>query len=145
MANLGEDLIMTVDYDLAIGSNGDLVMTRDIEQNSPEGKIKFLGQVCLNESIYRIVESTKGEYPFDTEFGANITDYISQDLDDRFDEVVDIIETELLKDDRIASVPSVLIEKSPKTNSVTIQVEVIPVGVNEISTFVFPFLKENII
>ena len=135
--NIGNDLLLDETGDIIFGSNGDFFTTEDSENYLTE--LPFRGYVCLSETIYRILTSIKGSYPFDINFGSNIGKKVSNNVTKAFvSELKTIIISELLKDDRIKSVTNITMNLRNQ-NELVIEISLLAIGQNDVSKFVFPF------
>ncbi len=141
MNNMGCDIMVAYDEDneadFLIGHNGDFLTTDDIEQKLEDGH-PFKGKICLYESIYRLLQTTKGSWRLNTDFGTNIDDYISKNIDDVRFLIKDTISVELRKDDRIKEVSNIIIEMESQSVMI-IEIHIIPIGEDEKSVFVYPY------
>lgn len=141
MDKLGNDLMTSTDedneIDLIIGDNGDFFTTLDFEQKIPDD-ILYEGYICLYESIFRTLQTSKGNFFYDLFFGVNIDDYISQTIDDNLFLIKEDIEKALKADDRIKEITKLNAFVSD-SNTLTIEISFIPIGQNESSSFVFPY------
>ena len=137
--NLGNDIIVTSNEiesgDWIIGSNGDFLTTLDYEQQ--QDNIQFDGQICLMEDIYRRIFAEKGSYIFSIDFGANISEYLSNPIDENLFLLEEILQTEILKDDRVASVKAKLEINNYRTVNIIMSIR--PIGSDRFSNFIFPY------
>lgn len=138
--NFGNDLILDQYGDLIIGDNGDFATTEDLEKKIPEEDLPFPGYISIRESLYNVLLSEKGDWQFDISTGANVPYYISQPMNKKFDDLKNSIRNEILKDDRIESVPDVSITKFPEQSLAEISITIKPVGQEKTSNFVFPYI-----
>lgn len=135
--NLGNDLMLDESGDLITSSSGDFFTTEDSENYITN--LPFRGYVSLSETIYAILTSIKGSYPFDINFGSNIGTKVSSNVTKELvSELKTIIVNELLKDDRIKSITNISIILRNQ-NELVIEISLLAIGQSDSSKFVFPF------
>lgn len=135
--NIGNDLMLDENGDLITSSSGDFFTTEDSENYITN--LPFRGYVSLSETIYRILTSIKGSYPFDINFGSNVMTKVSANVTrELVSELKTMIVNELLKDDRIKSVSNISIVLRNQ-NELVIEISLLAIGQSDVSKFVFPF------
>lgn len=137
--NFGTDLIVTSEGDLTLAPNGDFLDT-DTYQEINSSDYTFEGEVCVRESIYRVITYIAGEYSvFDIESGAGANQLISKPLlSTDFELFKERVERQLQKDDRIESIEDISYEKVD-INTYKISISIKMVGKDKTSSFVFPY------
>lgn len=137
--NFGTDLIVTSEGDLTLAPNGDFLDT-DTYQEINADNYSFEGEVCVRESIYKVITYLAGEYSvFDIESGAGADQLVSKPFTStEFELFKERAERQLQKDDRIESVIDISYEKID-INVYKISISVKMVGKDKISNFVFPY------
>ncbi len=135
--NIGNDLMLDENGDLITSSSGDFFTTEDSENYITN--LPFRGYVSLSETIYRILTSIKGSYPFDINFGSNVMTKVSASVTKELvSELKTMIVNELLKDDRVKSISNISIILRNQ-NELVIEISLIAIGQSDASRFVFPF------
>lgn len=137
MSNLGNDLMLN-DYDIVIGANGDYLTTLDYEKTLTN--LRYEGYICVRETIARIIEYSMYELDMFERAGVGANKYISSNVNNIYNTLIDKIKEELIKDDRIRSVDNVEVTQVT-LNIVTITVNLVVINSDELSEFVFPFIK----
>lgn len=137
--NFGTDLIITSEGDLTLAPNGDFLDT-DTYQETNASNYSFDGEVCVRESLYRVITYLAGEYSvFDIESGAGANQLVSKPfLSSEFELFKERLERQLQKDDRIEFVEDISFEKID-TNIYKISISIKMVGKDKTSSFVFPY------
>lgn len=135
--SLGIDFILN-NGDIDFSNNGDFLTTKDIEDSFPIEENLYEGYICLKETIYRIITAVKGSYPFDKLFGADIDLYILRDIRETFSNIRNVLEVELLRDDRIKSVEAITFRQIDDRR-VDVYIKVVPIGREKSSQFVYPY------
>lgn len=137
--NFGTDLIITSEGDLTLAPNGDFLDT-DTYQEINASNYSFDGEVCVRESLYRVITYIAGEYSvFDIESGAGANQLVSKPfLSSEFELFKERLERQLQKDDRIEFVEDISFEKID-TNVYKISISIKMVGKDKTSSFVFPY------
>lgn len=137
--NFGTDLIITSEGDLTLAPNGDFLDT-DTYQEINTNNYTFDGEVCVRESLYRVITYLAGEYSvFDIESGAGANQLVSKPfISSEFELFKERLERQLQKDDRIEFVEDISFEKID-TNVYKISISIKMVGKDKISSFVFPY------
>lgn len=139
MDNLGIDLTLDNEGDIALNYKGDLMTTNEVEKMLSDS-IKFDGEICLRESTYRRLEAEKSSYPFDVTFGVNLSNYLCVGITPEIMNAIKIqIETELIKDDRIISIKNIEVELFDNNRNLRIIIEVEVIGQDTICKMVFPY------
>lgn len=133
----GTDVILDFSGDLVLGDDGDIMLTSDFEQK--DGNFAFEGYVILTEWLYCLLQTVQSEFPLDILFGANVPKYLSQEIDDRFEELKLDIEEKILADDRFKEITKFELIKDGRNNAVIFDLAVKGVNENASSSFVFPF------
>lgn len=142
--NIGSDLMFVTDedneVDLMLTVNGDLMSTSDFE-SIVKNKIPYEGYISLYNSIYTMLQASKGTYFYNMDFGNNINEYISSTIDEDLFLIKDDLERELRKDDRVKQIKRV--DLTINGDTLEIEIEFIAIGQQEVSMFVFPYsIKE---
>ena len=110
--NFGTDLIITNEGDFTTSANGDFLDT-DTYQSLNPSLYTFEGEVCVRESLYRVISYIAGDYSiFDITTGAGAEDLISKSnfaID--FELFRERVEQQLQRDDRIEFVEDISYEK----------------------------------
>jgi len=137
--NLGNDILITSNEvesgDWVIASNGDFLTTLNYELQ--QNNIQFDGQITLLEDVYRRIFAEKGSYIFSTDFGANISEYLSNPIDENIFLLKETLEREISKEDRIASVKIDIEIYDYRTINILINIR--PIGEDKFSSFIFPY------
>lgn len=135
----GSDLMLDETGDLIVSALGDLMDTDFLEASIPEEDLPFEGYTRLKETAYNVIISEKRDFVYDIDTGANTPLYISQPMNSKFDDLKESIRQELLKDDCVENVPDIIVTKYPADNMATIEIFIKAMGIEKVSSLVFPY------
>jgi len=138
MNRYGNDIILK-DGDFVTTNNGDLFTCSDYEKTvtTEESQPKFEGYYNVLFSLTDRLLTLKGDNIFHEQYGSDLYNLLSRpNSNDLSQSLRNSISECLLKDDRVKEISSIVVEQ--KDNKVFISADIVLIGSDEISRFVFP-------
>lgn len=136
--NLGDDIMLDYDNDIAFNQYGDIMFTSDVENG--DFTIPFVGYIATREWLHDLIVTVIGSSTFDSNFGSNINYYLGRPFEIIKRVVSEELPSQILKDKRFRRV----IEASTRViadDRINIVLRVETVNNQQAQEFVFPFLN----
>jgi len=136
----GTDFILDDDNDIVLTANDDVMTTIDYEnQKRISGVVvPFVGYFSVQRALHNLLTTDISEYPMDPVFGSELMQMLSQSITPQFlTNVRMVVSEELLKDDRVQTVESV-VASIIGGNMVMISARVKLIGDDRVSELTFP-------